>query len=296
MHDEKMKPTPEVSAQDALISDEALDHIVEELKEELHPEELTTAAASHEQKTSKEKVAQSAKAAIAKLSAILHMIKARVAKEKIIRSTKTLMVKSRMPKKKAQEIHSPMVEKWKLFFVSDTEEEEAFLHEMSLQGLHFKKKQGIRYFFLKDEPVNYVYHLGYYEKDKRDGEGYLQNFADAGWEDIFVEKGELDGFWHCFRLQLAAEEKTPKIFSDRLSKTALYERLLKSWQSLLVMLIICLLFMSGLFIFLFTHTATAKGWILLLCTAVVVLLAAAIIIYLSIYRKVNKKLQEFRYQ
>ena len=29
---------------------------------------------------------------------------------------------------------------------------------------------------------NYFYHLGYYEKDKREGSRYETNYKDAGWE------------------------------------------------------------------------------------------------------------------
>ena len=52
--------------------------------------------------------------------------------------------------------------------------EEAFLHEMSIKGMYFKEKKGIRYIFDKGEPSNSFYHLGYYEKDKMDGERYFK--------------------------------------------------------------------------------------------------------------------------
>ena len=44
------------------------------------------------------------------------------------------------------------VKKYKLFFVSDMDEEAEYLHSMSEKGLHFVSKNGIQYIFKKDAP------------------------------------------------------------------------------------------------------------------------------------------------
>lgn len=188
------------------------------------------------------------------------------------------------------------VKKYRIFFVSDMDEEEAFLHEMSIKGMHFKEKKGIRYIFDKGEPSNSFYHLGYYEKDKMDGERYLKNYEEAGWKSVFHEKAEFDGTWHYFRLDLPKNEVAPQIFSDRISRMALYQRLLASWQTLIVMLVVCLLIMSGIFVFTLMNPSNAQRMILVLCLLVILLTAGAVLLYLYIYLKVHAKYQEFTYK
>lgn len=188
------------------------------------------------------------------------------------------------------------VEKYRIFFVSDMDEEEAFLHEMSIKGMHFKEKKGIRYIFDKGEPSNSFYHLGYYEKDKMDGKRYLKNYEEAGWKSVFHEKAEFDGTWHYFRLDLPENEVAPQIFSDRISRMALYQRLLASWQTLIVMLVVCLLIMSGIFVFTLMNPSNAQRMILVLCLLVILLTAGAFLLYLYIYLKVHARYQEFTYK
>lgn len=149
------------------------------------------------------------------------------------------------PQQATQEIEKPVsaapaenVKKYKLFFVSDMDEEAEYLHSMSEKGLHFVRKNGIQYIFKKDTPKNYYYHLGYYEKDIRDPDQYVENYKEAGWDNIYHEKGEFNGVWNYFRTEMETGTK-PEIFSDRTSRIALYKRLLTSWRSLLTMLAIC---------------------------------------------------------
>ena len=114
--------------------------------------------------------------------------------------------------------NKPIVEdikRFKLFFVSDMDDEASYLHDMSLQGYHFVTKKGMQYVFRQGEPKNFYYHLGYYEKDKKDGDRYVDNYLDAGWEKIFHEKAEFDGVWNYFRIEMEINEPEPNIFSDR---------------------------------------------------------------------------------
>ena len=105
------------------------------------------------------------------------------------------------------------IKRRKLFFVSDMDEEAEYLHEMSLQGYHFIKKKGMCYYFRQGEPINYYYHLGYYEKDKRDGGRYLDNYVAAGWEDVYHEKGEVPRNLALFSCGNANRERLSLIFS-----------------------------------------------------------------------------------
>lgn len=185
-----------------------------------------------------------------------------------------------------------LVKKYKLFFVSDMDDEAKYLHEMSMKGLHFETKKGMQYTFKKGDTKNYFYHLSYYEKDKRDSERYLQNYEDAGWENIFHEKGEFDGIWNYFRIEAESGESDPNIFSDRVSRVALYRRLLGSWRSLLAMIVICLLFMLFICYFLGTHPTHLTAVFMPLGVIVMVIIVLTFAVYLRAYLKISKKLVE----
>ncbi|MEG2610519.1 MAG: DUF2812 domain-containing protein [Bacilli bacterium] len=184
------------------------------------------------------------------------------------------------------------IKKAKLFFVSDMDEEATYLHEMSLKGYHFIDKNGMFYIFRQGEPQNYYYHLGYYEKDKRDGENYLDNYTDAGWETIFHEKAEFDGVWNYFRIEMSQGESEPNIFSDRVSRIALYRRLLSSWRSLLAMVFICLLFMIYICYFLSGHPSNLTGIFMTIGVIIFIVIIITLFIYTRAYIKISRKLEE----
>lgn len=186
------------------------------------------------------------------------------------------------------------VKKYKLFFVSDMEEEAAYLHQMSQKGMHFVKKAGIQYVFQTGETRNYYYHLGYYEKDKRDGERYESNYADAGWEKIYHEKGEFDGVWNYFRTEVEEDVTEPHIFSDRISRIALYDRLLSSWRNLLATMILCLICMGCFLFFLNSKTGKVDSIFLIICITISIIILLIFAVYSRVYLKINKKLAELK--
>ena len=175
--------------------------------------------------------------------------------------------------------------------MTDLDKEAVYLHEMSKKGLHFVKRNGIQYLFKKGEEKDYYYHLGYYEKDLRDEEQYVKNYADAGWELIYHEKGEFDGVWNYFRIET---EEEPHIFSDRVSRIALYKRLLESWRSLLTMFVICFLFVLGSYSFLLlrVNPSTVTTVSLWVAGIFLVLIAISFAVYLKLYKNIEKKLDE----
>lgn len=184
------------------------------------------------------------------------------------------------------------IKKFKLFFVSDMDDEAKYLHEMSVKGLHFLRKKGAYYIFEKEQARNYYYHLSYYEKDKRDSERYLSNYEEAGWTNIYHEKAEFDGIWNYFRIELEDGETDPDIFSDRVSRIALYKRLLNSWKSLLAIVLICFVFMLFISYFLYTHPSAMTLSFMVLSGIVMVVIVATFVIYLRAYLRINKKLEE----
>ncbi len=110
--------------------------------------------------------------------------------------------------------------KFKWFWAWQDDKEEAWLEEMSRQGLHLKATglPGI-YDFERGEPGDYAYRLDYNTSHK-DRAYYLQLFQDAGWEHC----GRLGG-WDYFRKPRKSGELM-EIFSDRESKILKFNRLL----------------------------------------------------------------------
>jgi hypothetical protein len=109
--------------------------------------------------------------------------------------------------------------KSKFFWPWEDVEEERWLHEMSLQGLHLLTPGFFgRYTFVQGEPSNYIYRLDFISDTK--GEGSPRPFADSGWHQI----GEMGG-WQYFRKEVAPGESTV-IFTETETKMQKYQRLL----------------------------------------------------------------------
>ena len=186
--------------------------------------------------------------------------------------------------------------KRKIFFVSDMDKEADYLHYMSMEGYHFVSRKGITYTFELGEVKNYYYHLGYYEHGLRDNDRYISNFKEAGWKNIYHEKGEFDGMLHYFRTEEAPGMPGPEIFSERKSRKELYKRLLAGWRNLITIIIIMILFMLGFVYFLFTHPTIYQTIFLTIFAIVFALLVSTMLLYMVVYRKVKHKLMSFKYQ
>lgn len=186
------------------------------------------------------------------------------------------------------------IKRRKLFFVSDMDEEAVYLHEMSLQGYHFVSRKGMQYTFRQGEVKNYFYHLGYNEKKERSNEQYVDNYVNAGWESIFHEKGEFDGIWNYFRIEMPDGEMEPNILSDRVSRLALYKRLLSSWRTLLAVDVICFIFILIFYIFLLNHPSRITGVFIPISSVVFFALIIIFIVYYRAYLKISKKQEELR--
>lgn len=187
------------------------------------------------------------------------------------------------------------ITKYKLFFVSDMDEEADYLHEMSLQGFHFKEKHGMMYTFEVGEPANYAYHLGYYEQGLKDEERFVANYQAAGWESIYHEKSELEGMLHYFRTTLEENEEVPQIYSDMKPRMMMYQRLLSSWRNLITMIVLFLICMVWTIWFL-ARSGVNSVIAVMLIVSVCMILLLTLALYLYIYLKVQKKLKEFKYK
>lgn len=197
-------------------------------------------------------------------------------------------------KKRKQTKNETEIAKWKLFFVSDMDEEAEYLHSMSVQGYHFKEKQGIRYVFEKGSCKNYYYHLGYYEVDKRDSKRYIHNYLEAGWDDIFQEEGEFDGVWNYFRTEIPHGSEAPQIFGDKISRMALYNRLMGNWRNLLIMIGSCMLFLLFLFVFILSGSSGYQHIYMTVWISVFVILLMTMLVYIRTYFKISNKMTELK--
>ena len=112
------------------------------------------------------------------------------------------------------------ITKYKLFWAWQDEKEEAWLHEMSRQGLHLQALPfPCIYQFETGAPRDLVYRMDYIV-DRKDYGNYLQLFKDAGWEHL----GEMGG-WQYFRTETGTGT-VPEIYTDPESKVQKYRRLM----------------------------------------------------------------------
>ncbi len=120
-----------------------------------------------------------------------------------------------------------LIRKTKWFWPWQDAQEEAWLEEMSHQGLHLKKAHLFaQYDFAQGAPQNYLYRLDFQDSLKpKNKDEYLRLFTDDGWEHL----GQLGG-WQYFRKPVSAGGER-EIFTDNESKIQKYNRFI-SWFGL----------------------------------------------------------------
>jgi len=112
------------------------------------------------------------------------------------------------------------VTKTKWFWAWQDDKQEAWLEEMSRDGLHLRAiKPFGRYVFEPGEARKYTYRLDFDKTSGKDSD-YFELIQDAGWERITEVAG-----WQYWRTE-SAEAKTPEIFTDTESKIRKYKRLI----------------------------------------------------------------------
>jgi hypothetical protein len=116
---------------------------------------------------------------------------------------------------------------FKLFWADQDVEQEQWLRQMSLKGLHLEKLNLLQLWtFVKGEPTDMVYRVDFNnESEKAD---YRQLLEDAGWE----RAASLTG-WQYWRTR-AVNGRLPEIFTDAKSKEAKFKRLM-------TLIVICML-------------------------------------------------------
>ena len=112
------------------------------------------------------------------------------------------------------------VTQFKWFWAWQDDRQEAWLEEMSRQGLHLHSiKPFGRYVFEVGEPQDYAYRMDFDQKSGKDSD-YFQLIEDAGWERVTEVAG-----WQYWR-QATGEGRVPELFTDAESKIRKYQRLI----------------------------------------------------------------------
>jgi len=194
-----------------------------------------------------------------------------------------------MRKNKKADDPNILVEKQK-FYISEFDQEAAWLSFMHREGWKFVSTDGFHYQFEKSEKEDWVYELDYLESGVA-GEDYIQMYQDFGWEYVF----QYD-HWCYFRKQrIEGEENATTLFGDRESKLELCKRVVHG--QFLRMLPFLLLTPSILNLFRLSkpmeHFGPVFGiFFTVLCILSLLIFIVPLIIYFNQINRLNKLIKE----
>jgi hypothetical protein len=193
--------------------------------------------------------------------------------------------------RKNKKVNDPniLVEKQK-FYISEFEQEAAWLSFMHREGWKFVSTDGFHYQFEKTEKEDMVYEMDYLESGVA-GDDYLQMYRDYGWE--FVCQCD---HWCYFRKQRTeGDEADTVLFRDRESKLELCKRVVHG--QFLRMLPFILLMPSMLNLFRLSKPTEHFGPVFGTALTVISILSLGIfivplIIYFNQINRLNKLIKE----
>ena len=126
---------------------------------------------------------------------------------------------------------------FRLWTITDYEEEEQFLREQHREGWRFRRYflPGF-YIFDRCRPEDVVYRLDFDQAVKGEKEQYLQMYRDYGWEYLF----DVNGFSY-FRKRADSVGEDMEIFSDNESRFEMVTRIFKKRLIPLLIIFLCVL-------------------------------------------------------
>lgn len=193
--------------------------------------------------------------------------------------------------KKNKEVNDSniLVEKQK-FYISEFDQEAAWLSFMHREGWKFISTDGFHYRFEKAEKEDWVYELDYLESGVA-GEDYIQMYHDFGWEYVF----QYDHWCYFRKKRVAGEEADPTLFGDRESKLELCKRVVHG--QFLRMLPFLLLMPSILNLFRLSKPTEHFGpffgtFLTVLCILSLLIFIVPLIIYINQINRLNKLIKE----
>jgi len=123
--------------------------------------------------------------------------------------------------------------KFKLFFIWQDDKEEAWLKNLSTNGLRLDSVSfPFTYHFSSDPPKKYAYHLNAPKDPGMSFETFKETFQKSGWEHV----GRMNG-WHYFRKEVSGESE-PVLEWGNKTKADKYQRLMMPLVGLLPFLLI----------------------------------------------------------
>lgn len=160
------------------------------------------------------------------------------------------------------------IEKQK-FYISEFEQEAAWLSFMQKEGWKFVSTDGWHYTFESCEKEEWIYQLDFKEDGLGD-EDYIQMFADYGWEYVCQLRQ-----WFYFRKKRVSENEDLSIFSNRESKVDLCKRIING--QLIHLLPLYFLMLACDYVIIFTDFLNKEGFfgVLLGCIVAVTVLVIA---------------------
>lgn len=137
--------------------------------------------------------------------------------------------------------HYDEYEDKKRFSTTDYKKVEEYLANESLNGFHFSRNDGRKYYFYKGKPHSYYYKVLYFAKDP--GQEYWNHLASEGWRLIDQEpsRHKKDAGWFIVRNEKRSGE-LPKDIENEEEKERYFLRLASSCRStlwLLILVMIC---------------------------------------------------------
>lgn len=134
-----------------------------------------------------------------------------------------------------------MKKEWKLFFLTDFEEEEEYLTVMHRKGWKLKKVHfPCLFIFEKCQPEEVAYRLDFKPRLGEDSATYYQMYEDYGWENL----GTCNNFIY-FRKPVRVGEEV-EIYSDRQTKLDMIGQIFK-WRFVAAILIGLAVFLWALY-------------------------------------------------
>lgn len=169
------------------------------------------------------------------------------------------------------------IHKTKWFWPWQDGKEEAWLEQMSRQGLHLKRADLFaQYGFTPGQPQDYTYRLDFQDQLKQKSkEEYLRLFTDAGWEHL----GQMGG-WQYFR-KLTQPGEEDELFTDAETKIQKYNRFL-AWFGLS--------YPSYLVVFVALWGSWPE-WMMWLNVAIILIFA---VLWIIVSLKVSQRLKELK--
>lgn len=125
----------------------------------------------------------------------------------------------------------------KRFSTTDYKKVEEYLANESLNGFHFSRNEGRKYYFYKGKPHNYYYKVLYFAQDP--GSAFWNDLTAQGWSLISQEpsRHKKDAGWYIVRNEKKVGE-LPKDIKNEEEKERYFLRLASSCRSTLLLLAI----------------------------------------------------------